>query len=170
MKVCLGALVVLVLASPAVAGDEPLRELPKLESGEWGYQEVVSVDAAEAPELQSRARAWIAAIYRSGKDVTQLDDPSGGTIVAKGNFGINLFLGVATINHALTLEFKHGRYRYQLAGFSAYGRPIDAWVHDAAPSEKGRAKVRSRIAVESQALIESLKAAMEKASPATSNW
>jgi hypothetical protein len=158
-----------VVLGAAVAAEEKLSELPKLESGERGYQEVVLAEGIETSELLSRARAWVAEAYAT-KAVVQLDDPAGGTYVVKGNFSITYGLMVPAIDHTLTVEVKPGRYRYRLSGFSAYSRTIEQWAHDQAPTDKGRAKIYSRVAEQSERLIASLKAAMLQPSPAKSEW
>jgi Domain of unknown function (DUF4468) with TBP-like fold len=165
---------VLFVVTCATAAETPSPTLPKLDDGRYGYQAVVTVEGAEAGELLSRARAWIAQNYGSAKAVIQLDDTAG-TIVVKGTFAIPwmIYDNGADIHHVLTFEAKAGRYRYTLSDFSWYGRAAienESALFDYVPTTNGRAKMRDRIAMVATATIASLKAAMQVPSPAKSDW
>ncbi len=79
------------------------------------YTEVVSVDSLTADQLFSRAKLYIANSFVSAKDVTELSDDQGKTIVAKGNFKVRPHgLGSAQsfVKFKLTIANKDRRYRY----------------------------------------------------------
>ena len=165
------SVLVMFAATLALAAEETLPTLPKLESGQYGYQEVVTVEGVESPELLSRARAWVAKTYESANAVIQLDDPAG-TLVVKGIFTVKAYLGGASINHVITIEAKSGRYRCTLSDYVyAEHWPVETW-HPGEPfgTAAGTEKMRGRVAAASQAIIASLKAAMLAPTPAKSNW
>lgn len=85
-----------------------------LSTGDLVYQEVVEVTDINAAQLYSRAKATITDLYKSAKDVVQLDDKDAGRIVAKGTYeivGDALGTSIDYVHHSLTIEAKDGRYR-----------------------------------------------------------
>lgn len=158
----------------------PPPELPKLSDGRFGYERIVAINDAAASELQSRARAWIAAAYDSSTAVTQLDDPTGGTILIKGEFSVPVFISQLRIGHTLKLEFKDGRYRVTLSEFTVASeaqlppyRSMEAWEAGKglmSVPKKYAAGVEGDAAVRCEAILDSLKHGMETPTPAASAW
>ena len=73
--------------TPALAASEvPLPELPKLDDGSFGYQEVVQVDGVEPPRT-SGARSRLGGLSVCDGRQSQLDDPTGDLV--EGNFTIS---------------------------------------------------------------------------------
>lgn len=94
--------------SAAAAPTPPQGLFPRDDAGRIRLQEVAAVDGISAAELYSRAKAWAALTYKSGKDVVQLDDKEAGRLVVKGNLG--------RLRHTVVIEVKDGRYRYTISG------------------------------------------------------
>jgi hypothetical protein len=88
----------------------------------WNYTGVVQVDSASANTLQSRAKLFVAESFKSGKDVTQLDDP--GVIVVKGNIAPIVkvpLLGkieYGYVHFTAKIQVKDGKYKYTLTEFN----------------------------------------------------
>lgn len=165
-------MIILLLAFFASLAASARAIPPRLDTGRYGYVEVVTADGIPAPELYARAKAWVAQQYRSAQHVIQLDDPSTGKLVVKGNFPGTARgdAGVYYVGHTLTLEVKPGRYRYTLTDFDA--KIESATVQIEQVSDPTVTPQLLRIAVtESAMLVESIKAAMLSPSPATdTNW
>jgi hypothetical protein len=178
-------LLVVLACSSAVSAkskvpEPPSPELPQLSDGRFGYEKVVTINCATAAELQSRARAWVAAEYNSSKAVTQLDDPAGATIVVKGEFSVPAFLSKIRIGHTITLQFKDGRYRVTLSGFTVASetepppyRTMEAWVDGTGLMSIPKtfaSRVKGDTAVRCEAILGSLQHGMETPTPAGSAW
>ena len=59
--------------------------IPKNVQGMYEYTEVVKVDSCSADKLYSNAKLFIVDAFKSGKEVTQLNDDNTKTIAASGN-------------------------------------------------------------------------------------
>jgi hypothetical protein len=127
-------LLIIMLASFSAVAQESQNNIPLIDSaGNIYYSEVISVDSAAASELYSRAKLLVATIYKSGKDVTQLNDDEQKRIVTKGNFLINepIFMSTAAmrINHQMILQCKDNKYKVDIStlGYtgSVNGHPYD---------------------------------------------
>lgn len=98
-------------------------ELPTNEqTGKVVYEGVVEVDSVFAGQLYSRAKLWLANAFVKSKNVIDLDDPSGNTIIAKGNAPVIIMGNFGKesggyISFKLSLFFKDGRYKYILTDF-----------------------------------------------------
>jgi hypothetical protein len=91
------------------------------------YTEVVKVDSVSAADLYSRAKLFVADVYKSSKDVTQLNDDASKTILIKPITYVQ-FSGLMTsaysanVQYQLKIEIKDNRYRYRIEGFDYYER------------------------------------------------
>ncbi|MFN7967620.1 MAG: DUF4468 domain-containing protein [Acidobacteriota bacterium] len=161
------AWVVLVMLTVLCGAKEPEPAPPTDKAtGRFLYQGVVDLNGVTATDLQARARAWVATVYRSGRDVVQLDDTQAGRIIAKGNFTIPWLTETARVHHTLTIEFKDGRYRYTLTDFLFQGSqwPEPVPLEDKKGQDFGWGKVMSRVAARAESLLSDFKAAMTRTS------
>lgn len=90
------------------------------------FQGVVAVPGVSAAELQGRAREWVALTFQDARQVTQLDDASRGVLIVRGitTTWVNLarkFPTTSALAFTCRLEFREGRYRYEVFDF---GVPI----------------------------------------------
>lgn len=158
----------LIAGSSLSAKEIPEKTLPRSEqTGKFMYQEVVQAAEIPAPQLYSRAKAWVAVAYKSAQDVIQLDDKVAGRLICKGNFATTWLTNQVWVRHLLTIEVKDGRYRYTLTDFE-----VDTGRGSPAPLERlamGQRKLLERTAAHAEALVTDLKAAMASQSPAGDN-
>jgi hypothetical protein len=96
---------------------------PTLENGDFGWSEVVDVDSADAKTLYTRARMFLANIYKSAKDVTQMEDEPSKTIIIKAVLR-NRVKAVLTgwtpygyTSYTVQIQCKDGRYKFELKDF-----------------------------------------------------
>ncbi len=92
-------------------------------TGLYEFKEVVKIDNASDKLLFSRAKLFIAEMYKSAKDVTQLTDETSNTLIAKAaiinDYSTALVNNFRVIvNYQLKIEAKENRYRYTVSGFS----------------------------------------------------
>lgn len=86
--------------------------------GQEKYTEVVAVDSATADHLYSRAKIFVTNAFVSGKEVTELTDDQGKTIITKGNFSVRPHgMGSAQsyVKFRLSIASKDRRYRYSFS-------------------------------------------------------
>jgi hypothetical protein len=165
-----GSLVILAVLLCTGAGSSkapaPDLRMPKDDSGRYILQDVVQAEGISAEELFARARAWVAQTYRSANDVVQLEDKATGRLVAKGFDHLEGMLYSADVWHTLTIEIKEGRWRYTMTNFDARGPQFDM------PLEKySIGKMHEKAATSARAVVEDLKTAMQKPTPAASaDW
>lgn len=98
--------------------------IPKNANGMYEYTEVVKVDSASADKLYSNAKLFIVDAFKSGKDVTQLNDDNTKTIAASGNDKIVTkgYIGSAIdkrVRFRILIQCKDGRYKYTINNFEA---------------------------------------------------
>lgn len=97
----------------------PMDVFP-LVNGVVCYTDVIKVDSTNADNLYKRAKYWFTDVFKSAKDVIQLDDPTNKTIIGKGlvttwgspglfNPSVKMY-----INFKLTVSAKDNRYKYEL--------------------------------------------------------
>ena len=84
------------------------------------FQGVVAVPEVPAGELQARAREWIALTFADAQRVIQLDDAARGVIIGRGYTAEwvdrKLYSAdmVKLLSFAFRLDFRAGRYRYEV--------------------------------------------------------
>lgn len=83
--------------------------LPKNADGKYEYTGVVNVDSASADKLYSNAKLFIADNFKSGKDVTQLNDDYSKTVIGRGI--------EHSVKFKITIQCKEGKYRYVVEDF-----------------------------------------------------
>jgi len=99
-----------------------LMKIPRDKSGEIIYTDVVNIDSATAQNLYSRAKLFVADVYKSSKDVTQLNDDVAKTILIKPNIKNHIKSFLVNDNWGYTsyqifIECKDNKYRYTISGF-----------------------------------------------------
>ena len=96
--------------------------IPKNAEGLYEYTDVVNVDSASAAKLYSNAKLFIVDAFKSGKDVTQLNDENAKTVVGSGTTHI-FFKGIMGsaiekfLSFKIFLQCKEGRYKYTISNF-----------------------------------------------------
>jgi hypothetical protein len=159
--------------------------LPKNVEGKYEFTEVVNVDSANADKLYSRAKIFIVDAFKSGKDVTQLNDDASKTVIGKGIIQISFksLIGSADkklVNFKLTIQCKDGRYKYTLTNFVL--EMIGPNYNDSAPLEdeerikkhmlgkKQTAELFDQLNEKIKALITNLKNTMAGKTSSTKDW
>jgi hypothetical protein len=102
-------------------------ELPLNSAGKIEYTETVRVDSLNGQQLYSRAKQFFANTFVSTRNVTQLSDDDGKTIVIKYVIPITVvsmgFKQPAIVHVTLNLQTKDGRYRYSFSDFTWEYKP-----------------------------------------------
>lgn len=161
------ATLLLVAVAPVMAKKEkppppPLPMHVSEDGARYEYTGVVEVEGADAGELYSRAKAWVARVYLSAQDVIQLDDKDAHRLIAKGVTTGGGWMGGATVWYTLTIETKDGRYRYSITDFSARPNPKGVtWVMVPGEGFPYGRSVNINTHKKMIALVASLRAAME---------
>ena len=157
-----------IMATTAVDGSSAL--VPPLNGmGRYEYSEVVQVEGASAKELYARAKSWVAQKYRFTPAVIELDDPASGRLIVRAFFlnELETRYGVYQVGYTMTVEVTDGRYRYALGDFT---RKVNG-SEDALQNEttkKTLANLTAKVTSGGPLLVESLKAAMLRPTPASS--
>ncbi|HEX8326394.1 MAG TPA: DUF4468 domain-containing protein [Hymenobacter sp.] len=90
---------------------------------------VVAVPGASAAELQARAREWLALTFQDAREVVQLDDATRGVLIGRGytrtidDPAIKKNSSTEPLSFTLRLDFRDGRYRYEVFDL---GRPVSS--------------------------------------------
>ena len=96
--------------------------IPKNVLGKYDYTDVVNVDSAAADKLYSNAKIFIVDAFKSGKDVTQMNDENAKTVAGTGTQkiyfkGISLSAVDKFIKFKFFIQCKDGRYKYSISNF-----------------------------------------------------
>jgi len=86
-------------------------------SGNYSYEEVVTVEGVAKEEMFRRAKSWIIANLKTDDNNIQFDEnnlniTNTATIVLKAAHGFNWALTHALVNFKLNIQFKDGRYKF----------------------------------------------------------
>lgn len=146
-------------------------------TSKYSFTEVVKVDSVAAPVLFSRAKLFVAQLFNSAKEVTQMEDAASGTIVCKGNF--TALSNYGFVKFDLSLYCKDGRYKYSMTNFVHVNPHPKQFAGGVLENEKPEAgtffmtkkfwiKIKEDVYVQSQAVINKLKATM--ASKTSNDW
>ncbi|WP_343304419.1 DUF4468 domain-containing protein [Chitinophaga niabensis] len=95
-----------------------LDVLPIIE-GSVKYIGIEKLDSLNRNIIYDRGKRWVVDSYKSANDVIQLDDKENGEIVLKGYFKENweaTFMTIIAVDiyQTVKLQFKDGRYRYEI--------------------------------------------------------
>jgi hypothetical protein len=121
MKIFVALLLALPLLSNAQTDTLPVNK----ETGKYEFSEVVNVDTATADKLYSNAKLFVAYAFKSGKDVTQLNDDLSKTVIGKGATKVFIKFAIGPpvptyVRFTMTIQSKDGRYRYLINDFLYY--------------------------------------------------
>lgn len=78
---------------------------------------------ATKTELYTRARAWFAQEFRSGKDVLQMDDKEAGKLIGRALFavpvnnGFGMPIGESYVYYTITIDVRDNKFRCILSDF-----------------------------------------------------
>lgn len=95
--------------------------IPKNNEGNYEYTAVVNVDSLPADKLYSNGKIFVVQAFKSGKEVTELNDDESKTIAGSGtkriyfkglNAGLEYF-----IRFKFIIQAKDGRYKYTINDF-----------------------------------------------------
>lgn len=158
---------------------------------------VVDVDSVTTAEvLRAKARKWFVDTFKDANEVIQMDDAATNTIIGKGSTEFGAYAG---IHFTISVECKHGRFRYRIYDVHHKGRgfvpgstvpvpslgyleddercykPQPAGLQSAAGAEKQMLKqckgLRPEVDKRLDALAASLEAAMKTATtPSSDDW
>lgn len=136
-------ILLLILLLPVFSNAQNLiEEIFPMQNGKIIYQAVISVDTTmTANDIYSNAREWIINIFKSSKDVIQLDDKEDNIIIGKGYIdkGHNPLVSNPKNWFTIKIEAKDGRYRYSIYDFiyefdvhfmsanNHYNEPLEKW-------------------------------------------
>lgn len=140
------------------------------------YQGVVEMNDYDAETIYRKLKSWTALSYKSGKDVTQLEDDNDHKIIIKalGLFNYKV-LGISIDGkyyYTMTLEARDGRFRFTINatdvivgtdGQSAYDEIINK------PNKKQIKTIRERIDGINQDLANSL-SNLDNADTSNDEW
>lgn len=110
-------------------------DLPKNADGKYEYSAVVNVDSASADKLYSNTKLFVVDAFKSGKDVTQLNDDDAKTVAGTGSMKI-YFKGISMsavdkfVKFKFFIQCKDGRYKYTFTNFefAMIGTQLNATV------------------------------------------
>jgi len=116
--------VMLVIVLPSFSQTKSI--FPLNENGEIVYSGIINIDSVNSKELYGRANEWFVNIFKSAKDVIQLNDKEAGKIIGKGNFNAGIahcragmihqpIYGV--VNFTVEIQTKDGKYKYNFSNF-----------------------------------------------------
>ncbi|NDV70302.1 DUF4468 domain-containing protein [Dysgonomonas sp. 25] len=77
-------------------------------SGEWKYQEVVTIDGSKMNNLFMNAKTWAVKRYHNYKAVMRMEDADAGRLILKNDYQIN---NNTWLSYVITIDCKDGRYK-----------------------------------------------------------
>jgi hypothetical protein len=113
---------VLTLASltlmPLFSFGQLIDELPKDESGNLYYNEVVQIAGKDRESLYLVAKQFFVDAFKSANDVVQFEDKATGVITGKGFSNVSVkIMGISNVNQmwfTLKIQCKDGRYKCEV--------------------------------------------------------
>jgi len=124
----------------SVAPDLPISD----KTGLITYKEVVEVEGLSDDQLFDKSLQWANGFYKNPKNVIRTSDKSSVTLVCKGRYRMNnppnkkgVVTSAGDAMYKLTINFKDGRYRYEITEFnwlktSAF--PAERWLDTSSQS------------------------------------
>jgi hypothetical protein len=112
------ALLILMIIIPTLCFGQLIEELPKDENGNLRYNEVIQVDSTKKDELYLRSKQFFVDVFKSAKDVIQMDDKEAGVVIGKGFNDIYIkVMGISApiqMWFTIKIQSKEGRYKYEI--------------------------------------------------------
>lgn len=98
------------------AGTINPEDIYSIKNDQIHYEGVVPVDNANANDLFTRGKLFIAENYVSSPDVTKLEDKDSGILLIKALFSIahNNLVSRGRVSYSLKIETKDNRYKYTI--------------------------------------------------------
>jgi hypothetical protein len=167
------------------ASGQSADTIPKNAQGMYEFTEVVKLDSASADKLYSNAKLFIVDAFKSGKDVTQLNDDNSKTIAASGNDKIVTkgFVGSAIdkrVKFRILIQCKDGRYKYTINNFEVsflsemvdktFALEDEKRFKNKYLTKKQTAELYQTLAIDMQALIIDLETHMTSNSESTQDF
>ncbi len=129
MKIYTSTFVAFAILLPFLASSQEVNQAPKLPMDEKGekinYTGVIEVKGTTPGTLYERALLWANTFYKNPTDVIREKDSTAGKMVCKARFKVmnpadkkGLATDAGNVMYTLTLQFKEGRYRYELTDFN----------------------------------------------------
>ena len=155
-----------ILSAQTMVSGLPIDDVTKLIT----YQEVVQ-EVGDKDSFFNSAIGWINSYYPNPVDVTKTRDPQTGKIEGLHRFKIKntdaegLVTDAGVIQYEFTLEFKEGRYRYNLTNFvfrQASRIAVEKWMDKKDPQYNANwDSYLTQVDEFAKGWIESLKAGMK---------
>ena len=107
-----------MIIAPILTFGQLIDELPKDESGNLNYNEVIQIENIKKDELYLRSKQFFVDVFKSAKDVIQMDDKEAGVVIGKGFNDIYIkVIGISTpiqMWYTIKIQSKEGRYKYEI--------------------------------------------------------
>lgn len=111
-------IVPLLVYTSSVLGQNRPWVLPRDENGKVYFSEVIQADSMNANQLYNNAKLWFSDVFKSAKDVIQVDDREAGRVVGKAWQDIYVkVLGMPNATKlwfSLSIQVKDGRYKIEM--------------------------------------------------------
>lgn len=146
-----------------------------MKEGKVTYTGVIMRDSLSAEQLYLYTRRWVVNQYKSGKDVTQMEDAANKEVIARGWFPATWMVtfyapSEVQVWHTISIQCKDGRFKYEMTDFSIkwfvghpyntwYDRPLEEWNRG---REKNVAKVYEQIQLTVGDMLRALKNAIDE--------
>ncbi len=152
-------------------------------SGLITYSEVVEVSGATAEQLYNRMHNWFNSYFKSPSSVIQKKDAEAKKI--DGKHGITMYKTVVEkkqekkynagiVKYSINVAAKEGKYRYKITNIFKHQSPklpVEKWLDENDANKEANYQYLNQIHEHMNAMIEDLKAAMEKGdSEETDDW
>ena len=163
---------------------EPIVEAPEFTIDEKTSKVVykgVQEQKGSAGSLYDKAFTWASGYYKNPTRVIRIKDKANGKLTAKARFYIfytdrktGAKTRTHTIEYDLTLQFKEGRYRYEITNLiykaTSY-QGVEQWIEDNKKKYSYRtASHLKQIDAQLSQVINDFKTAIGKAAPVTEDW
>ena len=135
------------------------------------YTEVPEVPGVKAPDLYDRAFEWAKGYYKNYAEKLRTQDKEGGEMEIFARFpvfaydkkGVKTTSTQALIQYTLTLQFKDGRYKYEITKINRKGQsyqPLEEWLDREDPDAVNHAFYLTDIDAEIKGVISNMKSAL----------
>jgi hypothetical protein len=103
---------------PMTSFGQLIDELPKSEDGKLNFNEVIQVDSIKQDQLYLNSKQFFVEVFKSAKDVIQMDDRESGIVIGKGfNDIYSKMLGSSfpvKMWYTIKIQSKDDRYKYEI--------------------------------------------------------
>ena len=103
---------------PLLTFGQLIDELPKSDNGKLNFNEVIQVDSIMQNQLYLNSKQFFIDVFKSAKDVIQMDDKDAGIIIGKAFIDVNAkMLGAyypVKMWFTIKIQSKEGRFKYEI--------------------------------------------------------